>query len=209
MYFFLFHLAVVDIICTPTIMPKMLENLVTITSTLSFAGCIAQLSSFTWFLCTEMALFTVMAYNRYVAICYPLHYSTVMNKRVCCSLSTVVTIIAVTNSWVNIGLIVRLTFCGPNIMNYFFCEIPPLLALSYSSVKINKIMVFTADIFLAMGDFLLTCLSYCFILKAIMKIRTCEGKKKALYLLFSPHCGVSLLLHCYLHLHEASLQLCL
>ncbi|XP_059570142.1 olfactory receptor 13G1-like [Alligator mississippiensis] len=179
MYFFLFHLAIVDIICTSTIMPKMLGNLVIITSTISFSGCMAQLYSFTWCLGAEMVLFTVMAYDRYVAICYPLHYSTMMNRSVCLGLSAVVMVIAVTNSWVHTGLIMQLTFCGPNIINHFFCEIPPLLALSCTPVRINEIMVFTADIFLAMGDFLLTCLSYCFILKAIMKIRTREGKKKA------------------------------
>ncbi|XP_060111090.1 olfactory receptor 13G1-like [Heteronotia binoei] len=179
MYFFLFHLAVVDIICTSTIIPKMLENIATLSKSISYSGCIAQLYSFTWCLGAEMVLFTVMAYDRYVAICHPLHYTIMMNKKVCMCLSTVVILIAISNSWVHTGLIMRLTFCGPNGINHFFCEIPPLLALSCSPVRINEVWVFTADIFLAMGDFLLTCLSYCFIVRTILKIKTSEGKKKA------------------------------
>ncbi|XP_053217734.1 olfactory receptor 13G1-like isoform X1 [Podarcis raffonei] len=179
MYFFLFHLAVVDIVCISTIIPKMLTNIATFSKRISYSGCIAQLYSFTWCLGAEMVLFTVMAYDRYVAICHPLRYSIMMNKTVCVALSTVVILIAITNSWVHTGLIMRLTFCGPNGINHFFCEIPPLLALSCSPVRINEVWVFTADIFLAMGDFLITCLSYCFIVKAILNIRTSEGKKKA------------------------------
>nr|XP_056722727.1 olfactory receptor 13G1-like [Euleptes europaea] len=179
MYFFLFHLAIVDIICTSTIIPKMLGNIATVSKGISYSGCITQLYSFTWCLGAEMVLFTVMAYDRYVAICHPLRYTLMMSKKVCLFLSTVVILIAISNSWVHTGLIMRLTFCGPNGINHFFCEIPPLLALSCSPVRINEVWVFTADIFLAMGDFLLTCLSYCFIVRAILKIKTSEGKKKA------------------------------
>ncbi|XP_061445284.1 olfactory receptor 13G1-like [Rhineura floridana] len=179
MYFFLFHLAVVDIICTSTIIPKMLANIATFSKDISYSGCIIQLYSFSWCLGAEMVLFTVMAYDRYVAICHPLNYTTIMNKKICLALSTLVIFIAVTNSWVHTGLIMKLNFCGPNGVNHFFCEIPPLLALSCSPVKINESCLFAADIFLAMGDFLLTCLSYCLIVRAILKIKTSEGKKKA------------------------------
>ncbi|KAG6539715.1 olfactory receptor [Crotalus adamanteus] len=179
MYFFLFHLAVVDIICTSAIIPKMLGNIATFSKGISYSGCIVQLYSFTWCLGAEMVLFTIMAYDRYVAICHPLHYAIMMSKKVCMALSTVVILIAISNSWVHTGLIMRLTFCGPNGINHFFCEIPPLLALSCSPVRLNEVWVFTADIFLAMGNFLLTCLSYCFIVRTILKIKTSEGKKKA------------------------------
>uniref|UniRef100_A0A8D0G055 G-protein coupled receptors family 1 profile domain-containing protein n=1 Tax=Sphenodon punctatus TaxID=8508 RepID=A0A8D0G055_SPHPU len=160
MYFFLFQLAIVDIVCASTIIPHMLRNLASATKTISFSGCVTQLYSFTWCLGAEMVLFTVMAYDRYVAVCHPLRYSIMMSKSMCLGLSTVVIVIAVVNSCIHTGLILRLTFCGPNVINHFFCEIPPLLVLSCSPVWINEIMVFTADIFLAMGDFLLTCLSY-------------------------------------------------
>ncbi|XP_037733103.1 olfactory receptor 13G1 isoform X2 [Chelonia mydas] len=179
MYFFLLHLAVVDIICTSTIIPSMLGNLVVVSKSISYPRCMAQLYFFTWSLGAEMVLFTVMAYDRYAAICHPLRYSIMMNKTVSVGLSALVIVIAVVNSWVHTGLMLRLSFCGPNVINHFFCEIPSLLALSCTSVHLNEVMVFMADIFLAMGDFLLTCVSYYFIVRAILRIKTAEGKRKA------------------------------
>ncbi|XP_014428734.2 olfactory receptor 13G1-like [Pelodiscus sinensis] len=179
MYFFLFHLAVVDIVGTSTIIPQMLGNLVAVRKSISFPRCIAQLYFFTWSLGAEMVLFTVMAYDRYVAVCHPLRYSIMMNKTMCMGLSALVMVIAVINTSVHTGLVLRLTFCGPNIINHFFCEIPSLLVLSCTSVRINEVMSFTTDIFLAMGDFLLIGVSYCFIVRAILRIQTTEGRRKA------------------------------
>nr|XP_055237066.1 olfactory receptor 13G1 [Gorilla gorilla gorilla] len=179
MYVFLLTLAVVDIICTTSIIPKMLGTMLTSENTISYAGCMSQLFFFTWSLGAEMVLFTTMAYDRYVAICFPLHYSTIMNHHMCVALLSMVMAIAVTNSWVHTALIMRLTFCGPNTIDHFFCEKPPLLALSCSPVRINEVMVYVADITLAIGDFILTCISYGFIIVAILRIRTVEGKRKA------------------------------
>ncbi|XP_005539625.3 olfactory receptor 13G1 [Macaca fascicularis] len=179
MYIFLLTLAVVDIICTTSIIPKMLGTTLTSENTISYAGCMSQLFFFTWSLGAEMVLFTTMAYDRYVAICFPLHYSTIMNHHMCVALLSMVMAIAVTNSWVHTALIMRLTFCGPNTIDHFFCEIPPLLALSCSPVRMNEVMVYVADITLAIGDFILTCISYGFIIVAILRIRTVEGKRKA------------------------------
>ncbi|XP_045423123.1 olfactory receptor 13G1 [Lemur catta] len=179
MYVFLLALAIVDIICTTSIIPEMLGTMITPGKTISYGGCMSQLLFFTWSLGAEMVLFTTMAYDRYIAICFPLHYSTIMNHRMCVALLSTVMAIAVTNSWVHTGLILRLTFCGPNTIDHFFCEIPPLLALSCSPVRINEVMVYVADITLAIGDFTLTCISYGFIIAAILHIRTAEGKRKA------------------------------
>ncbi|XP_006877821.1 PREDICTED: olfactory receptor 13G1-like [Chrysochloris asiatica] len=179
MYVLLLALAIVDIICTTTIIPKMLWIMLTSQKTISYRGCMSQLYFFTWSLGAEMVLFTAMAYDRYVAICFPLHYSTIMNRCMCVALLSIVMAIAVTNSWVHTGLILKLNFCGPNAIDHFFCEIPPLLALSCSPVRLNEVMVYVADIILAVGDFTLTCISYGFIIAAILAIRTAEGKKKA------------------------------
>ncbi|XP_057346551.1 olfactory receptor 13G1 [Manis pentadactyla] len=179
MYVLLLALAVVDIICTTSILPKMLETLLASGKTISYEGCMTQLFFFTWSLGAEMVLFTAMAYDRSVAVCFPLRYRAIMNHRMCVALLSIVMAIAVTNSWVHTGLILRLTFCGPNTINHFFCEIPPLLALSCSPVGINEVMVCVADITLAVGDFALTCISYSFIIAAIFRIRTAEGKRKA------------------------------
>ncbi|XP_075399414.1 olfactory receptor 13G1-like [Tenrec ecaudatus] len=179
MYIFLLALAIVDIVCTTSIAPKMLWTMLTSEKTISFNGCISQLYLFTWSLGAEIILFTTMAYDRYVAICFPLHYSTIMNQHMCVALLSIVMAVAVINSSVHTGLILKLTFCGPNAIDHFFCEIPPLLALSCSPVRLNEVMVYVADIFLAIANFTLTCISYGFIIAAILRIRTAEGKKKA------------------------------
>uniref|UniRef100_A0A8C5ZKH3 Olfactory receptor family 13 subfamily G member 1 n=1 Tax=Marmota marmota marmota TaxID=9994 RepID=A0A8C5ZKH3_MARMA len=168
MYILLLGLATVDIVCTTSIIPEVLWTMLSAESTISYSGCMSQLFFFTWSLGAEMVLFTTMAYDHYVAICFPLHYSTIMNPCTCVALLSLVMAIAVTNSWVHTGLILRLTFCGPNTIDHFFCEIPPLLALSCSPVRINEVMVYIADITLA-G----------FIIRAILRIRSAEGKKKA------------------------------
>uniref|UniRef100_G3UN64 G-protein coupled receptors family 1 profile domain-containing protein n=1 Tax=Loxodonta africana TaxID=9785 RepID=G3UN64_LOXAF len=178
-YVFLLALAIMDIICTTSIIPKMLWPTLTSEKIISYGGCMSQLFFFTWSLGAEMVLFTTMAYDCYVAICFPLHYSTIMNRHMCVALLSIVVAIAVTNSWVHTGLILKLTSCGPNTIDHFFCEIPPLLALSCSPVRVNEMMVYVADIILAIDDFILTFISYGFIIAAILKICTAEGKKKA------------------------------
>ncbi|XP_051829959.1 olfactory receptor 13A1-like [Antechinus flavipes] len=178
MYFFLINLAMVDVLCTSTILPKLLENLMG-GKTISYEGCMAQLFFFTWSLGAELLLFTAMAYDRYVAICHPLHYSTMMSKKVCMLLAISVWIISIINTSVHTGLMIKLSFCHSNIINHFFCEIPPLLKLSCSPTYLNEIMAFIADVFLALGNFLITMLSYACIISSILKIRTTEGKKRA------------------------------
>ncbi|VFV37397.1 olfactory receptor 13g1 [Lynx pardinus] len=206
MYVFLLALAIVDIICTTSIIPKMLGTMLTSGKSISYGSCMSQLFFFTWSLGAEMVLFTTMAYDRYVAICFPLRYSTIMNHHMCVALLSIAMVIAVTNSWVHTGLILNLTFCGPNNIDHFFCEIPPLLSLSCSPVRINEVMVYVADISLAIGDFSLTCLSYGFIIAAILRIRTAEGKRKA-FSTCSSHLIVVSLYYCpviYTYIRPAS-----
>uniref|UniRef100_A0A8C9PS19 Olfactory receptor family 13 subfamily G member 1 n=1 Tax=Spermophilus dauricus TaxID=99837 RepID=A0A8C9PS19_SPEDA len=206
MYILLLGLAIVDIVCTNSIIPEVLWTMLSTESTISYSSCMSQLFFFTWSLGAEMVLFTTMAYDRYMAICFPLHYSTIMNPCTCVALLSLVMAIAVTNSWVHTGLILRLTFCGPNTIDHFFCEIPPLLALSCSPVRINEVMVYVADITLAVGDFTLTCISYGFIIRAILRIRSAEGKKKA-FSTCSSHLIVVSLYYCpviYTYIRPAS-----
>ncbi|XP_032253788.1 olfactory receptor 13G1 [Phoca vitulina] len=179
MHVFLLALAIVDSICTTSIIPKMLGTMLTSARSISYGSCMSQLFFFTWSLGAEMVLFTTMAYDRSVAIGFPLHYRTIMNDHMCLALLSITMVIAVTNSWVHTGLILRLTFCGLNTIDHFFCELPPLLPLSCSPIRISEVMVYVADITLAIGDFTLTCISYGFIIAAILRIRTAEGKRKA------------------------------
>ncbi|XP_039355082.1 olfactory receptor 13A1-like [Mauremys reevesii] len=179
MYFFITNLALVDILCTSSVVPKMLENLMQEKKTISFGGCITQLFDFTSSLVTELLLLTVMSYDQYVAICHPLHYVKVMSKEIC--IHSAVSAWAVCNitSFVNILLVLRLDFCGSHLIQHFFCEFPTIVSLSCSSTYLNEIMMFMADIFLAMGNFLLTAMSYSFIIITILKIQSSKGKQRA------------------------------
>ncbi|XP_034643657.1 olfactory receptor 13A1-like [Trachemys scripta elegans] len=179
MYFFITNLALVDILCTSSVVPKMLENLMQEKKTISFGGCITQLFVLTSALGTELLLLTVMSYDRYVAICHPLHYVKLMSKEICICLAAGVWVVGTISSFVNILLVLRLDFCGPNLIQHFFCEFPTILVLSCSSTYLNEIMMLMADIFLAMGNFLLTTVSYSFIIITILKIQSSKGKQRA------------------------------
>ncbi|XP_074141363.1 olfactory receptor 13A1-like [Sminthopsis crassicaudata] len=179
MYFFLANLAILDIGCTSTVLPKLLQNLIVAKKSISYDGCMTQLYFLTCFLGTELLLFTAMAYDRYVAICHPLHYSTMMSRMVCLFLVNSVWGIGALSSLLQTALMLRLTFCGPNEIKHFLCEIPSLLLLSCSSTYVNNIMIVIADAYFGVINFVLTIVSYGFIISNILKIRTTEGKKKA------------------------------
>ncbi|NXW38321.1 O13G1 protein, partial [Phaetusa simplex] len=147
--------------------------------TISFEGCVAQLYIFTFSGSTELILLTVMSYDQYLAICWPLHYVSMMSKGTCITLMAGVWGIGTVNSLINTLLVAQLDFCGPNLLQNFLCEIPPVLALSCSSTYLSEIMVYTADIILGMGNFLLVILYYCLIIITILKIQGSEGKWKA------------------------------
>ncbi|XP_077687861.1 olfactory receptor 13G1-like [Eretmochelys imbricata] len=179
MYFFIANLALVDILCTSSVLLKMLENLLQEEKIISFGGCMAQLFVFTLSSGTELVRLAAMSYDRYVAICHRLHYVNLLSKEICISLAAAVWAVGTINSLVHTLLMLHLDFYGPNLIQHFFCEIPPVLALSCSSTYLNEIMIFMADIFLAMGNFLLTTMSYSFIIIAILKIRSSKGKQRA------------------------------
>ncbi|XP_006837512.1 PREDICTED: olfactory receptor 13A1-like [Chrysochloris asiatica] len=179
MYFFLFNLATMDIICISTIMPKALVGLVSEENSISYGGCMTQLYFLTWSASSELLLLTVMAYDRYAAICHPLHYSTMMRKTLCSMLAASVWGLCAFNTAIHTGLMLRLKFCGPNVITHFFCEVPPLLLLSCSSTYVNSVMIVLADAFYGILNFLMTIVSYGFIISSILKMRTKEGKKKA------------------------------
>ena len=179
MYFFLTNLAVLDIVCTSTVLPKLLENLVVKGGTISYQGCMTQLFFLTWFLGAELLLLTVMAYDRYVAICRPLHYSSRMSPRLCRSLAVGVWALCALNGSLHAGLMTRLSFCGPNVIAHFFCEIPPLLLLSCSPTLVNSIMTVLADAFYGVLNFLLTLVSYGCIVASILRMRSAVGKRRA------------------------------
>ncbi|XP_034642591.1 olfactory receptor 5V1-like [Trachemys scripta elegans] len=179
MYFFLVNLSLLDIGCVTSTVPQMLKNLLAQKKAISFQGCLAQMYFFTAFLATELLLLTGMAFDRYVAICHPLRYSLVMSQRTCCHLAVGIWVSGFLISLPHTLSLLRLSFCGPNIINHFFCELPPLLQLSCSDTSYNQTLALVTDVFLGIGCFLLTLLSYVYIVSSVLKIQSAAGKRKA------------------------------
>ncbi|XP_069098219.1 olfactory receptor 5V1-like [Pleurodeles waltl] len=179
MYYFLRNLSLVDISFTSSIVPKMLIDFLSQVKSISFAGCVAQLYSFISFGGVECILLAVMSLDRYVAVCKPLHYTVIMNERVCIILAAISWVAGLLNSLAHTVFTFRLPFCRSNRINHFFCDIPPLLELSCTDTYINEIVVYTSGGSVIIGSFLFTLLSYVFIISAILKIQTSEGRQKA------------------------------
>ena len=179
MYFFLQNLAFVDLCYTSAITPKMLQSFVETKQSISFIGCMVQLLVYGAFATSDCYILAAMAVDRYVAICNPLHYPPVMSRRVCIYLLVGSYFIDFLNASVNVGFIFSLSFCKSNKINHFFCDVPPILALSCSDIYFN-VMVLAASVgFNLMLTVSVVLFSYMFILAAILKISSAAGRKKA------------------------------
>ncbi|XP_067404617.1 olfactory receptor 13A1-like [Emydura macquarii macquarii] len=179
MYFLLINLSLINILSISVSVPKMLLNLLEHRKTISFLGCIAQICLFTWTLGSEALVLAAMAFDRYAAICHPLHYTLIMRREVCVGLIAGVWIAGVTNSAVHTGLVLQLSFRCSTIINHFFCELPPVLRLSSSDTSLNEALASLSDTIFGIGGCAITLMSYYFILRTILKIHSPEGKKKA------------------------------
>uniref|UniRef100_A0A8C9QD47 Olfactory receptor n=1 Tax=Spermophilus dauricus TaxID=99837 RepID=A0A8C9QD47_SPEDA len=157
MYFFLQHLAFVDLCYASAITPKMLQNFLCNKQSISFTGCLVQLLVYGTFVTSDCYILAAMAVDRYVAICNPLHYPTVMCWRRCIQLLLGSYFMGFLNASVNTGFTFSLNFCKSNVINHFFCDVPPILALSCSSICIN-IMVLT--VFVGRKKAFSTCASH-------------------------------------------------
>ncbi|KAG8547839.1 hypothetical protein GDO81_027338 [Engystomops pustulosus] len=179
MYFFLGNLSLLDIICTTSAVPKMLFNLFTQQKVISFNECIVQMFFFTVGMDTEFLLLTVMSFDRYLAICNPLRYKSIMSKKSCFIMSFAVWAFGFSSSSFHSSSTLWLSFCGPKEINHFFCEVPQVLALSCSDISLNKYVLIVTDLILGLICIILIFISYIFIMFAIFNIRSAEGKKKA------------------------------
>ncbi|XP_043827959.1 olfactory receptor 1020-like [Dromiciops gliroides] len=179
MYFFLSSLSFVDACYSSAVTPKMLVNLVAENKAISKNGCAAQFYFFGSFLGTECFLLAVMAYDRYVAICYPLLYSAIMSEKVCFMLVASTFLAGFGNAAVHTGMTFRLSFCASNQINHFYCDTPPLLKLSCSDTRINGIVIMAFSSFNVISCVLMVLISYLFILVTILKMHSAEGRSKA------------------------------
>ncbi|XP_025051700.1 olfactory receptor 14A16-like [Alligator sinensis] len=179
MYFFLLNLSILDIGSISVIVPKSMANAILNTRLISYSGCVTQVFFFLFFLTADFAILTIMAYDRYIAICKPLHYATVMNKKACLQMATMAWSAALLNSALHTGNTFRLPFCHSNIINQFFCEIPQLLRISFSEVFTSEIqiIIFGACLGLVCVAFLFV--SYIQIFTTVPRIPSEQGRHKA------------------------------
>ncbi|XP_008849896.1 olfactory receptor 481-like [Nannospalax galili] len=179
MYLFLSHLAFVDIGYSTSVTPVMIMSFLRERTVLSVAGCIVQLGSDVVFGTAECFLLAAMAYDRYVAICSPLLYSTLMSPRVCMILLVVSYLGGCMNSSSFTSCLLSLTFCGPNKINHFFCDLPPLVELSCTHIDIAEMSpAISAGSIIVITLFTII-VSYLYILHSILKMRSTEGRRKA------------------------------
>ncbi|XP_006191499.2 olfactory receptor 2A12 [Camelus ferus] len=192
MYFFLSNLAIVDIAYASSTVPKMLANLIMRKKTISFAPCILQTFPYLAFAITECTSLVVMSNDWYVAICHPLHYTVIMNWRVCLVLAATCWIFSFLLALVHISLILKLPFCGPQKINHFFCQIISVFKLACADTRLNQTVLFVGSVFVLVGPLCLVLVSYTRILIAILRIQAGEGRRKA-FSTCSPHlCVVGL-----------------
>ncbi|XP_029430476.1 olfactory receptor 1009-like [Rhinatrema bivittatum] len=180
MYFFLSHLSFVDVCYSSVIAPKTLENLLAEQKTISFLGCALQMYFYAAYANVECLLLGVMAYDRYVAICSPFLYTVSMNKRFCSLLVTGAYLGGFVNSLIHTTMAFHLTFCGPNLISHFYCDVPPLLKLSCTDTSVNELLLFIIVTLNCTAAFATIMVSYSYILSTILRrIRSTEGRYKA------------------------------
>ncbi|XP_040860025.1 olfactory receptor 5D18-like [Ochotona curzoniae] len=179
MYFFLSHLSFVDFCFSSIIAPKMLVNLIAEDRTISFTECIVQYFLFCTFVVTEAILLSVMAYDRFVAICNPLLYVITMSPKLCVMLVIGSYTWGMTCSMVLTCFALKLSFHGVNTINHFFCEFSSLLSLSCSDTHTHQLLLFIFATFNAVSTLLLILMSYVFIVVTILKMHSASGRRKA------------------------------
>ncbi|NWH67706.1 OR2D2 protein, partial [Geococcyx californianus] len=179
MYFFLANLAFLDICYVSSNIPQMLVNLLTKKRTISFCGCAAQMYFCLTFGMIECILLAVMAYDRYMAICHPLLYTTVMSRKVCIHMVVASWISSLLSSTVINSFTLQLPFCGPDVLNHYFCEIEAVLALACADTAFMEVLIFTFSILIIFIPFLLIVTSYVHILSTVLKIQSAHVQSKA------------------------------
>ncbi|XP_019354615.2 olfactory receptor 14A16-like [Alligator mississippiensis] len=179
MYFFLLNLSILDIGSISVIVPKSMANSILNTRLISYSRCITQAFFFLFFLTADLAILTIMAYDRYIAICKPLHYATVMNRRACLQMAAMAWSTTVLYSALHTGNTFRLPFCHSNIINQFFCEVPQLLRISGSEVFTSEIQIIIFGTCLCVGCILFIFVSYIKIFTTVLRIPSEQGWQKA------------------------------
>ncbi|XP_075131947.1 olfactory receptor 5AR1-like [Leptodactylus fuscus] len=178
MYIFLSHLSFIDLCYASSTVPTTMNNLIRHKGYISRFGCAMQLFMFSSFGSTECLLFGVMAYDRYVAICNPLHYETIMTVQTCSILIAASYSAAVVQAAIQTGFTFSLSFCGANTINHFICDALPLLRLSCSTTFLNELLISICATVIGGGSLVLILMSYIYIVATVVRIPTSQGKKR-------------------------------
>ncbi|KAF0877378.1 OR7C1 protein, partial [Crocuta crocuta] len=179
MYFFLSNLSFSDICFTSTTVPKMLWNIQMQSKVITYEGCLSQIFFFIVFGCLDNLLLTVMAYDRFVAICHPLHYMVIMNPQLCRLLALGSWCLSIMGSLLETLTFLRLSFCTHMEIPHFFCDLPEVLKLACSDTLINNIVVYLVTVVLGVFPLSGILFSYSQIFSSILKISSARGKYKA------------------------------
>uniref|UniRef100_A0A7N5P1S5 Olfactory receptor n=1 Tax=Ailuropoda melanoleuca TaxID=9646 RepID=A0A7N5P1S5_AILME len=179
MYFFLANLSLVDICFTSTTVPKMLWNIQVQGKVITYEGCLCEIYFFVLFAELDIFLLTVMAYDRFVAICHPLHYMVIMNPRLCRLLVLMSWIMSILNSLLESLLVLRLSFCTEVEIPHFFCELNQMIHLACSDTFLNNMVMYFVAMLLAGGPFIGILYSYSKIVSSVRGISSAQGKYKA------------------------------
>ncbi|KAG9465223.1 hypothetical protein GDO78_018658, partial [Eleutherodactylus coqui] len=179
MYIFLMNLSAVDIIYASNILPNLMSIMVTKNNAVTFTGCMTQMYIYIGLTCSEVLLLEAMAYDRYVAICHPLRYLLLMSMRHCAGFATASWTFSFLISIGHLVLICKQSFCGSHRINHFYCDIAPLLKLTCSNTFDVEVMNYIEGVLVTFHAFVCIIVSYLFIISAILKIKSSEGRRKA------------------------------
>ncbi|XP_074153557.1 olfactory receptor 8G50-like [Sminthopsis crassicaudata] len=179
MYYFLCSLSFIDLCQSTVITPKMMLNFLSEKKIISYPECMTQFYFFAFFGISECHMLAVMAYDHYVAICHPLHYSFMMSYQVCSWLVSAVYVLGFVGATSHTGCLLRVLFCKENKVNHYFCDLLPLLKLSCSSTYVNEVMALVFSTFNILFPAMTIICSYVFIIASILKIQSTRGRSKA------------------------------
>ena len=179
MYLFLSNLSFSDLCFSSVTMPKLLQDMQSQDPSIPYAGCLTQMYFFLFFGDLESFLLVAMAYDRYVAICFPLHYTAIMGPRLCLSLLVLSWVLTTFHAMLHTLLMARLHFCEDNVIAHFFCDMSALLKLSCSDTRVNELVIFITGGLILVIPFLLIITSYARIVSSTLKVPSARGIRKA------------------------------